>query len=250
MPNDTYLNLCTQVYDLSKPTPPQDAYDFYRAYIAAVNGPILEPMCGTGRFLLPLLAEGFDVHGFDSSAHMLDALRQKATTQNLKPIVWQGLLQDLKTPDRYVLMFIPAGSFGLITQPQDIQHSLEVLYAHLQDQGILLFEIETTYAVSKPIGVWHGVSWPLPNGQKIVASYCPTISSDLCSVIGRYELVADHHILQTEIEEYHIKLYDSTINLTKVLNQIGFKSIRFIKAFDKNRQLGKTDAVLVCECIK
>lgn len=47
---DTYLDLCTQVYDLSKPTPPQDAYDFYLSYVRETNGPILEPMCGTGRF--------------------------------------------------------------------------------------------------------------------------------------------------------------------------------------------------------
>lgn len=57
---DTYLSLCTEVYDLSKPNPPEDAYAFYRDYAMRANGPILAPMCGTGRFLLPLLAEGFN----------------------------------------------------------------------------------------------------------------------------------------------------------------------------------------------
>ena len=51
MSNNTYLKLCTQVYDLSKPTPPEEAYAFYRSYIEATRGPILEPMCGSGRFL-------------------------------------------------------------------------------------------------------------------------------------------------------------------------------------------------------
>jgi hypothetical protein len=55
---DTYLNLCTEVYDLSKPNPPENAYAFYRDYVMRANGLILEPMCGTGRFLLPLLEEG------------------------------------------------------------------------------------------------------------------------------------------------------------------------------------------------
>ena len=44
----TYLNLCTQVYDLSKPKPPEDAYAFYKFYLAQAGGAILEPMCGTG----------------------------------------------------------------------------------------------------------------------------------------------------------------------------------------------------------
>ncbi len=63
---DTYLNLCTQVYDLSKPKPPQDAYDFYRSYVEKTKGLILEPMCGTGRFLLPLLEESKGLTGVRS----------------------------------------------------------------------------------------------------------------------------------------------------------------------------------------
>lgn len=76
---DTYLRLCTQVYDLSKPNPPEDAYAFYRSYALNAKGPILEPMCGTGRFLLPLIDEGFDVQGFDASEHMLEALHGSAS---------------------------------------------------------------------------------------------------------------------------------------------------------------------------
>ena len=73
----SYLRLCTEVYDLSKPNPPKDAYAFYRDYVIKANGPILEPMCGSGRFLLPLREEGFNVHGFDASDHMLASLHAK-----------------------------------------------------------------------------------------------------------------------------------------------------------------------------
>lgn len=52
----TYLGLCAEVYDLSKPTPPQDAYQFYKKYLAEANGLILESMCGIGRFLLHTLS--------------------------------------------------------------------------------------------------------------------------------------------------------------------------------------------------
>lgn len=68
---DTYISLCTEVYDLSKPKPPEDAYAFYRSYVKEAKGLVLESMCGTGRFLIPLLEEGFDVQGFDASNHML-----------------------------------------------------------------------------------------------------------------------------------------------------------------------------------
>ncbi|HEO1363237.1 TPA: GNAT family N-acetyltransferase, partial [Legionella pneumophila] len=84
---DTYQSLCTEVYDLSKPNAPQNEYSFYRSYAVEAKGPILEPMCGTGRFLLPLVEEGFDVHGFDASQPMLERLHAKAISKNLKPKV-------------------------------------------------------------------------------------------------------------------------------------------------------------------
>jgi len=44
----TYRSLCTEVYNLSKPNPPEDVYAFYRDHVIKVNGPILGSMCGTG----------------------------------------------------------------------------------------------------------------------------------------------------------------------------------------------------------
>jgi hypothetical protein len=64
---DTYVNLCTQVYDISKPVPPKDKYAFYLSYVVSANGRILEPMCGTGRFLLPLVVEGFDIYKYQKN---------------------------------------------------------------------------------------------------------------------------------------------------------------------------------------
>lgn len=168
---DTYLNLCTQVYDLSKPTPPQDAYEFYRSYAASTSGRILEPMCGTGRFLLPLVAEGFDVHGFDGSQHMLDALHMKAGVQNLKVNVWQGLVEDLKIQEKYSFIFIPSGSFGLITDIQAAKNALKKFYDLLTDGGMLVFEVETLKAVPTHLGVWQGSMYSLEDGKFIFACF-------------------------------------------------------------------------------
>ena len=76
----SYLSLATQFYDLIRPEPPDDAYLFYRSYVSDSGGHILEPMCGSGRFLLPLIQEGFDVSGFDASEYMLKALHNKAVS--------------------------------------------------------------------------------------------------------------------------------------------------------------------------
>lgn len=251
MTDSTYSKLCTKVYELSKPVPPEDAYAFYRSYAHSANGLILEPMCGTGRFLIPLLEDGFDVHGLDISKQMLAVLEQKASAKNLSPQVWQGDIEGLNRTDKYVLIFIPAGSFGLITESDQISRSLQVLFEHLSDGGILLFEVETSLSVPSPTGVWRGSVWhPTDSYQKILASFFSTVEHDICTAIGRYELVENNQIIQTEIEEYKIKLYDDTSTLNELLSEIGFSSIRMVQAFDNTQQPNKDDAVKIFECIK
>ncbi len=244
---DTYLSLCTEVYDLSKPNPPEDAYAFYRDYVMRANGSILEPMCGTGRFLLPLLEEGFNVHGFDASDHMLKALHAKANAKNLEPTIWKGFVEDLKRPEKYNLIFIPSGSFCLIIDPVAVKAALQTLYDHLSDDGVLLFEGETLKAVP-PLDVWRGSVWRKPNGQMIMLSQLATMEGNVCNSIGKYELIHNNSIIHIEIEELKVRIYDR-LELTEILNSCGFK-VRAIKAFDSSATPDENDESVVYECRK
>ena len=245
---DTYLILCTEVYELSKPNPPEDAYAFYRDYAMKANGSILEPMCGTGRFLLPLLAEGFDVHGFDASSHMLEVLHAKSKAKNLEPTVWKGFAEDLKRPEKYNLIFIPSGSFCLIIDYVEIKRTLEVIYGHLNNNGVFLFEIETMQTVLQQ-GIWHGSVWPKPNGQKIILSQLPKLQDDVYTSICKYELMEAGKITHTEIEELRVKIYQQD-QLMEMLKSVGFKHIRTIKAFDQSLHPDSQDESIVYECRK
>ncbi|KIA77543.1 hypothetical protein DB43_GE00240 [Parachlamydia acanthamoebae] len=75
--SESYRELCTEFYVLDNPHAPLDALRYYLACAAEANGSILEPMCGAGRFLIPLIEEGYDVTGFDNSPHMLEVCRNK-----------------------------------------------------------------------------------------------------------------------------------------------------------------------------
>jgi SAM-dependent methyltransferase len=249
---DTYLNLCTQVYDLSKPTAPQDAYEFYHSYAAEVKGPILEPMCGTGRFLIPLLEEGFDIHGFDASEYMLTALHAKVSDNNIKSQfknrVWQGFVEELKRPEKYKLIFIPAGSFCLIINPETIKTALKIFYNHLTDDGVLLFEGETIKAVPQT-DIWRGSVWPKPDGQMIMLSSLAIFEDNVCRSIGKYELVHHNKIIHTEVEELKVRVYEPK-ELINILDECGFKNIKVIKAYDRNKSPDENDEAIVYECRK
>lgn len=247
---DTYQSLCTEVYDLSKPNAPQDAYQFYRSYALEANGPILEPMCGTGRFLLPLTEEGFNVHGFDASQPMLERLHVKASSKNLKPNVWHGFIEDLNQSDKYQLIFIPSGSFGLITEKADVKKALKTIYEHLDDKGLLVFEVETRHAVPIELGIWRGSRWKREDGKLILLSQLAMLEEDLCYSIGKYDLIDENRIIQTEIEEYKIRIYHEPGFLLNLLMQIGFSDARLVKVFDRQASPDEADESIVFECRK
>jgi SAM-dependent methyltransferase len=207
-------------------------------------------MCGTGRFLLPLLQDGFDVHGFDASNHMLQALREKAKARNLEPKVWQGFLEDLNRPDKFGLVLIPSGSFGLIVDRAKARDALVRIYDHLRDDGVLVFEADTPLGAPAPTGMWKGSVWPTNDGKTIVCNFLDLPSQDnLSTTVWRYELIDGAQIVRTEIEIMKVRQYDPA-HLTSMLMDVGFRNTVTFKAFDRTKCPGECDEVIVYECRK
>ncbi|HBD9450169.1 TPA: class I SAM-dependent methyltransferase [Legionella pneumophila] len=248
---ESYLGLSTQFYDLIRPEPPKDAYSFYRSYVSEADGHILEPMCGSGRFLIPLIQEGFDVSGFDASEYMLTALHDKATSRNLNPKTWQDYVGHLDGKEKYNLIFIPSGSFGHIIGFEEIKKSLENFYENLRDNGILLFEAESSLsAPMSQLGVWRGMVCNKPDGDSILISRLSTIQDSVCYSIDKYELLKNNEIIHTEIEKFNVRLYDDRTILLDLLRNIGFREIRLLKTFDRLSNPDDSDAAFVYECKK
>lgn len=247
---NSYLGLCTQFYDLLRPEPPEDAYAFYRSYVSNAVGSILEPMCGTGRFLLPLLEEGFDVHGFDASEHMLEALHTKAALKQLHPTVWHGFVEELTRAEKYGLIFIPSGSFGHILDLDAVKKSLRLLYEHLSDDGILVFEAASSNYVPDQFGIWRGLVSHKPDGTMIIVSRLMTLEDSICRSIDKYELVDGSQIIQTEIETCNVRFYDDPAILFTMLETVGFREIRMMNPFDRNSIADTGASVIVYECRK
>ncbi|WP_133131351.1 class I SAM-dependent methyltransferase [Legionella yabuuchiae] len=248
---DSYLGLATQFYDFIRPEPPEDAYLFYRSYVSEADGYILEPMCGSGRFLIPLVEEGFNVHGFDASDHMLKALQDKATSKHLKPRVWQDFAENLERNDKYSLIFIPSGSFGHIIDFTEIKKTLENFYNCLNEKGILLFEVESSLsALNSQLGIWRGMVCNMPNGDSILLSRLSNIQNSVCYSIDKYELLNNNQIIQTQIEKFNVRLYDDRTILSKLLQDIGFQEIKILKTYERRSNPDENDAAFVYECRK
>ena len=84
---------------------------------------------------------------------MLDVLKSKAEQMSLKVDIWESVASEIPDNKIYSLIFIPSGSFGLITDADEISKTLKSFYNHLDDGGVLVFEVETKHAVPE-LGVW------------------------------------------------------------------------------------------------
>lgn len=64
-----YGSLCTEMYEILHKKAPNDELEFYLSY-AKKEEKILEALCGSGRFLIPFMNQGFNIFGIDLSAEM------------------------------------------------------------------------------------------------------------------------------------------------------------------------------------
>jgi len=244
-----YLSLAAEVYDLDNPSLPLDAYNFYRHYLQNAQEPILEPMCGTGRFLLTFLEEGFDIHGFDASEYMLAALYAKAKARKLHiGNIWAGFAENLGRDERYGLIFIPSGSFGFVIDDIAVKKTLKTFHQHLKEGGKLVLEVRTSHAVP-PLGIWKGKRFRREDGKMFIYSLCTALEGNIFVPFARFELVDQHHVIQTEVEEFKVRIYEPE-EMCELLKEVGFKNIRTVKAFDHNQDPEENAKTIIYEAEK
>ena len=228
---EAYGRLCSEYYDLDKPRAQAQTLNFYMGKAAAAEGAILEPMCGTGSFLLPMMDAGYDVCGFDASKWMISILNHRAKKSGLRPRVWQGFISDLRIAARYGLIFIPNGSFNLLVEPGEPQKALKILRKHMLTGGRLVFDLETE-AIREPglvVEPWVG-EVSRPNGGKTIRLTTlavdgePDVETSLC----QYDVMSGQHVEESESETFRIRYFDRQ-TITAWLTEAGFGGIVFWK---------------------
>ncbi|MBQ2860211.1 MAG: class I SAM-dependent methyltransferase [Peptococcaceae bacterium] len=124
---------------------------------------LLDLGCGTGNITVPLARKGYDITAVDLSAEMLAQAKTKTDALQkcgeVLHIDWQQ--QDITELELYdakdnFLMFdgviATFDAFNYILEPEALQFLLQDLADHMNDHGILLFDIQTPYKLRKYLG--------------------------------------------------------------------------------------------------
>jgi SAM-dependent methyltransferase len=195
--------------------------DLYRELL---RSPVLDAGCGTGRLLVPLRGEGFDVDGCDASADMIERCRRRARDATL----WTSTLHDLAPPRRYASI-VCAGVLGLgSTREQDVR-AVERLHAALLPNGTLVLAND-----EQPF-IWQVRDWNEPSDGAI-------------SLRTRVDAVdeSDHCVHMTIRAEAHDgRREEHTLTmrfwyreeLVPLLREVGFSDIRVLAGTEEHTRV-------------
>jgi SAM-dependent methyltransferase len=251
---DNYKSLCVLYYDVDKPTPPKEEYLFYRFFLEKYQDNILEPMCGSGRFLVPFLKEGFNIDGFDASYPMVQALQNRLSKELLEKNIPISLFQNYIFNKKYNLIYIPSGSLSLLYNIVDFEKAILTIYNNLNFGGSFVFEVETPEILEKDsldfkLIANHLIS--IDKNNKILGSFINhTYYDQVLTISCRYDLIKDDYIIKTEFEDIIIRLF-SYAQIVSILQKVGFTVFCYKnfkkELFDHDLSISK---LLILECVK
>ena len=245
MMQNYYGSLCTKMYEILHETAPQDELAFYLSY-AEKGDRILEPLCGSGRFLIPFLERGFDIHGMDLSAEMLGELRRKAPDADV-------VRADLITyePEReFDYIFISSGSISLFTDREVCRRVLSKIRGMLRKGGKFVFAAETMADRCEDSGDYRvTASVKTAEGESLVLKtrYSYDAASQTQFSPGLYELYRNGELLQTERMDFQTHLYRLG-EMERLLEAAGFSEIKVYASYDKKPAVSDEAEMFLYEC--
>ncbi|QTD41861.1 bifunctional 2-polyprenyl-6-hydroxyphenol methylase/3-demethylubiquinol 3-O-methyltransferase UbiG [Sporosarcina sp. Te-1] len=250
-----YGELCTTVYNLTKPIGHSFGGEiaYYKERLKGCKGRVLEPMAGSGRFMIPLLEEGVRVEGVDVSPEMLASCHKQCEERGLAPTLYEADITELSLPHRYEAITIPAGSFQLIEERHDAMNVLKRLYEHLEPGGRLLLDLFLPDAVFDNIGTFVGTTaYSLPNGDTITMEE-KLVEADLfrqrkVSYL-KYEKWREGKLIQTELQRFAICWYGIE-EFKLILQSIGFTDVVVSADFQYGTPPSSQDQTFTFEAVK
>lgn len=217
-----YGSLCTEMYEILHEKAPQDELEFYLSY-AEKEMSILEPLCGSGRFLIPFLEKGYQIKGVDNSREMLEKLKQKAPDS----MVEQNDIEKYQTQESFDYIFISSGSVSLFTDMESCKSILSKMKTLLKKGGKFVFAVDTT------------------------ANRCPDTDEYKTSHTqfgpGLYELYCGTELLQEERMDFQTHLYELG-EMESILKEIGFTTVLVYSSFEKEIAEDNCPEMFLYEC--
>ncbi len=178
-----------------------------REFLRLFPGSTVELGCGSGRLLLPLLKEGYDITGMDNSPDMLEILKAEAASlgQNVDVKLGSMASFSLESPSHSLL--IPAFTLQLLSRQEALECLRLCRAATVNGGGLYL-------SVFIP---WAEITAEIPEGEFYLDQETSLGSSDTATCHTKYKI---HRSEQTLERTHYYCLKSSKGTQTQTTQQV------------------------------
>jgi SAM-dependent methyltransferase len=246
-PTNRYGSIAAEIYDIDKPPGALPDAAFHLARLEGFTGRLLEPACGSGRTLLPLLQAGIDAIGFDPSPEMLSRCAERCAAHGFSRDLTLQRFQDFTYERPFEAILAPMGSFTLIDDHAEAIAVLRRFHDHLAPGGLLVLDIQPISFLAA-----RGADrrqWTSPDGDYLTLEGVRVETDWLAqrtSSLLRYERWRDNRLIETQIEPM-AQRYWGLEEFAGALSACGFTDIAVAGGFRRGRAPRATDTVLTFE---
>ena len=243
MNQSSYGKVSAEAYEVWFPEKPEGYEDteFYKNFIIRNAGPALEIGCGDGRLLIPYVQEGLEVEGLDLSPHMLAQCRKRALKKGLRVTLHEQAMQSLNINKKFSTIYVPYGSFMLLSDIQEARLALEKFNQHLTPNGTLLISLFLPFSHDISVSPPEQNTWRIRRENMredgCLVKCWEKSNFDMQKQIEHseflYEIIRDEQVIETEKEMFNLRWYRQS-EFKDMLQQAGFSEIRCLSAYTDN----------------
>ncbi len=223
----TDYDLIAPFYDVEHAHFDEDL-NLYVNFAELCGGPLLELACGSGRLLVPLAREGYELTGVDSSSRMLK-LAQTALEQagvEAKCTLVQEQMSKLRLGQKFRLAFIALGSFGHVCTRQEQRQTLAAVRDHLTTSGKFILDIsnaDVRYMEHLSGQMLHQGTWQREDGTMLSHFVSPasSLTKHLLELTHFYEEHRQGEEVRRTVITTHLYLFERN-EVELLLEEAGF----------------------------
>jgi SAM-dependent methyltransferase len=246
-----YGAIAAEIYDIDKPIGSMPDTAFHLERLAGIDGPILEPACGTGRTLVPLLEAGLDAAGFDASPDMLARCRARCAARGFAPDLSQQLFEDFRYAEPFAAIIVPVGTFTLIDDFAVAMAVLRRFRNHLRPGGLVVLDIQSLNVLAASTRDDRR-SWAAENGDLLTIEGIRVTTDWLgqrAAANLRYERWRDNVLIETHLEPMSQR-YWGVEEFALALGATGFGDVKIVGNYDRGRAPCPGDRTFTFEAVR
>jgi len=198
---------------------------------------VLEMAAGTGNLSSYLAKADYDLTCFDLSIDMLAILDKKLSNYKNVRVLNQDMV-NFKTNEKYDAVLAICDSINYITEEEELKKVFKNVYDHLENKGIFIFDINSSYKLREIIGENIFVE----DREDLFYTWENYLIEDRIVQFYINFFVKEGSDYTRFTEEHYERIYEAK-DLVKLLEEVGFKEVDYYEAFTFDPVDAKTERI-------